>query len=72
MLRCIGTPLYYLYQLRKNIDKVNPPTDRVVKASEQHIVSSKIIELEKLTLRGNDESISHISFLFESYRPGAW
>jgi hypothetical protein len=43
-----------------------------VQESERHIVSSKIIELEKLTLRSNDESISHLAFLYDSYRPGAW
>jgi hypothetical protein len=68
----VGIPLFYFYLLWTNLNAINPPTKRVVKDAERHIVSPEIIQLEKLNLRSNDESISHLSFLFESYRPGAW
>jgi hypothetical protein len=68
----IGIPLFYLYLLWSNLSAINPPTKRVVKDTERHIVSPEIIQLEKLKLRDNDETISHLAFLYESYRPGAW
>jgi hypothetical protein len=72
LLYPIGIPLFYLYLLWSNLSAINPPTKRVVKETERHIVSSEIIQLEKLNLRDNDDNITHLSFLFESYRPGAW
>jgi hypothetical protein len=68
----IGIPLFYLYLLWSNLSSINPPTKRVVKDAERHIVSPEIIQLEKLKLRDSDDSITHLAFLYESYRPGAW
>lgn len=68
----LGIPLFYLYLLWSNLRAINPPTKRVVKDAERDIVSPEIIQLEKLNLRDNDDTITHLSFLYESYRPGAW
>ena len=68
----IGIPLFYLYLLFTNLLLINPPTKYVVKETERHIVSHEIIQLEKLNLRNNNENITHLLFLFDSYRPNAW
>jgi len=68
----IGVPMMYLALLVYNHDKVNPRTNLVVREDERHLVSSSVIQEEKINLRHTFEDIKIISFLYETYEPQRW
>jgi hypothetical protein len=68
----IGVPTLYFILLYINYQHVNPPTSLVVLDSERDLVSTAVIQSEKIKLRNSYSDIFVISFLYMAYEPRRW
>lgn len=68
----LGIPLIYATILFRNRKLINPDWRKVIDSSEKSFVSNRIIQKEKIKVRGTYTEIKNIKNLYDSYTPKRW